>query len=236
MRTGQNSIADSPIPNAQKRVAIFGGTFDPVHWGHLSLARAASKVFQLNAVVWIPSFCPPHKSQGVSPYVHRAAMVRAAIASYPEFELFEETPPDRLETTTPNYAIETFGLLQKRYGDREWYWLLGSDAFSTLPRWYQRHRLIPAIAWLVAPRPSRSVEQVESACSEVVRQLEQQGISIRWHLFPAPYPHISSTQIRQAYRQSQSCFPPVPESVRTYIATHQLYQTNFCSIFPENKQ
>jgi nicotinate-nucleotide adenylyltransferase len=151
-------------------------------------------------------------------------MVRAAIAPYANFYLFDDTANHPPEKTTPNYAIETFKHLQMTYPDCEWYWLLGSDTFTTLPRWYQRQHLLPAVTWLVAPRGNDPLEQIESACRQVLQQLQQQGLSIRWSFLSSPYPHISSTQIRQAYHQSRSLSTFVPAAVRAYIRTHQLYE------------
>jgi nicotinate-nucleotide adenylyltransferase len=206
-----------PIPHSQKRLAIFGGTFDPVHNGHLALARAALSLFELQAVFWVPTQHPPHKSQGITSSQHRTAMVRAAIAPYPHFHLGPQT-------TTFRYAIDTFTHLQTLHPDSEWYWLLGSDTFRTLPRWYRRHQLLPAITWLVFPRSTNTSNPLESNGEPTIRQLHSQGIPLRWHLISASIPPISSTQIRQAYHQSQPLSHHLPEAVVTYITTHKLYR------------
>ncbi|MDY6782087.1 MAG: nicotinate (nicotinamide) nucleotide adenylyltransferase [Cyanobacteriota bacterium] len=246
----QATRADTPAPH-HRRLGIFGGTFDPVHNGHLALARAALKLFDLHAILWIPTWHPPHKSGLITKGVHRRAMVEAAIARDPQFHL---GPP----TAKFHYAIDTFTHVQILHPNNEWYWLLGSDTFKTLPRWYQRQQLIPAVTWLVFPRLTSSPTKdattgrrgdgatgrgeekrksklynlgnslltptpIESSCEQTIRQLRRQEIPIRWHLIPTTIPPISSTQIRQGYCQGRPLSHLLPKAVLAYITTHQLY-------------
>ncbi|MDY7013625.1 MAG: nicotinate-nicotinamide nucleotide adenylyltransferase, partial [Cyanobacteriota bacterium] len=136
---------------------------------------------------------------------------------------FHISPP----TAALRYAIDTFTHLQTLHPHSEWYWLLGSDTFSTLSRWYRRHQLIPAVTWLVGSRSTNAPDLVESnlesTCQQTIQHLHHQGISIRWHLISSSIPPISSTQIRQAYRQSQPLSHLLPEAVRRYIEPHKLY-------------
>ncbi|MCW6038231.1 nicotinate-nicotinamide nucleotide adenylyltransferase, partial [Spirulina subsalsa FACHB-351] len=152
----------------QKR-GILGGTFDPIHQGHLTLAQVALTQGQLDQILWIPDGDAPHKAQKRrSPYVDRCSMVEQAIAPYPHFHL--EIPPAH---PTPHYSIHTFQHLQATYPPSEWYWIVGFDTFQTLPRWYQRHQLIPALQWLVAPRPP-----LPCHLQPIIEQLHDQGINI----------------------------------------------------------
>jgi nicotinate-nucleotide adenylyltransferase len=215
-------------------VAILGGTFDPVHWGHLLLAQTALNQLSLDRVIWIPARRPPHK-QGLA-YEHRRLMVERAIADNPAFVV------DAMETAQADtdYAIGTLAYLQDTYPNHQWYWIIGLDAFQTLPLWYHRERLIPACDWLVAPRPlpitgtaalfteSDSVPKREDSqgswlCQQVVRQLASQDIPIRWQLLQMPPVGISSSLIRHYCRQRRSIRYLVPEEVRAYIITHNLY-------------
>ena len=118
---------------------IFGGTFDPIHWGHLKIAQTALLTHQLKEVIWIPQLFPPHKIPRAT-ITQRWSMVELAIASYPQFYL-----PATLEqwqnnlfsnlSQNPDYAINTFYLLQKLYPESKWFWILGIDSFLTLSRW-----------------------------------------------------------------------------------------------------
>lgn len=211
------------------KVAILGGTFDPVHWGHLVLAETAASQLNLDQVIWVPAYHPPHK-KGLA-YQHRRFMLETALADNPAFLLYEsEVETDR---TGPDYAIATLSNLQETYPNSEWYWILGLDAFQTLPRWYLREKLIPACDWLVAPRPGDVAQEAPlfhtsdnsslSFCQQVVQKLAEQNIPIRWQLLQMPEVGISSSLIRQFCCQGRSIRYLVPESVRTYINSHNLY-------------
>lgn len=209
------------------KVAILGGTFDPVHLGHLLLAETAVSQMNLNQVIWVPAYHPPHK-QGLA-YQHRRFMLERAIADNPAFLLYE------VETarTGPDYAITTLSNLQETYPNCQWYWIIGLDAFQTLPRWYLREKLIPACDWLVAPRPgdvtasaplfNTSDNSSLELCQQVAQKLAEQNIAVRWQLLQMPEVGISSTLIRQYCRQGRSIRYLVPEPVRTYINSHNLY-------------
>ncbi len=211
-----------------------GGTFDPVHWGHLLIAQTALSQVSLDRVIWVPARHPPHK-RGLA-YEHRRLMVESAIIDNPAFVLYA------LETdrTSPDYAICTLLNLQDAYPNSQWYWIIGLDAFLTLPRWYRRETLIPACDWLVAPRSvpiaatdaffteSNSPDQGMGIqdiwlCQQVVGQLASQDISIRWQVLEMPPVGISSSLIRQYCRQHRSIRDLVPENIATYITTHNLY-------------
>jgi nicotinate-nucleotide adenylyltransferase len=214
------------------QVAILGGTFDPVHWGHLLIAQTALSQLNLTQVIWVPDCLSPHK-QACS-YGHRRSMVEQAITDNPNFIL---SPVETVDAK-PNYAIKTLTELQDTYSDCQWYWIIGIDAFQTLPHWYRREAVIPACNWLVAPRPIATTRfhftksertqpladsQSSWLCQQVAQQLASQDISIRWQLLQMPAVGISSTLIRQYCRQHRSIRYLVPEAVRAYITDHNLY-------------
>jgi len=214
------------------QVAILGGTFDPVHWGHLLIAQTALSQLNLTQVIWVPDCLSPHK-QACS-YGHRRSMVEQAITDNPNFIL---SPVETVDAK-PNYAIKTLTELQDTYSDCQWYWIIGIDAFQTLPHWYRREAVIPACNWLVAPRPIATTRfhftksertqpladsQSSWLCQQVAQQLASQDISIHWQLLQMPAVGISSTLIRQYCRQHRSIRYLVPEAVRAYITDHNLY-------------
>ena len=222
----------SAIALIMGQVAILGGTFDPVHWGHLLIAQTALIQLNLTQVIWVPDRLSPHK-QACS-YEHRRSMVEQAIRDNPSFIL---SPVETVDAK-PNYAIKTLTELQDTYSDCQWYWIIGIDAFQTLPHWYRREAVIPACNWLVAPRPIATTRfhftksertqpladsQSSWLCQQVAQQLASQDISIRWQLLQMPAVGISSTLIRQYCRQHRSIRYLVPEAVRAYITDHNLY-------------
>lgn len=217
--------------SAMQKLGIFGGTFDPVHWGHLLIAQTALTQCGIDRAIWIPSGSPPHKSGvSVSCLAHREEMVRRAIAHNPAFVLESIDG----EIAGASYAIETLKHLQNLYPNTRWYWILGLDAFQTLPRWYRRQELIPACDWLVAPRLDPAfepqldakVQPMHFLCQQVESQLLSQSISIRWTILSMPQFPISSSLIRHYCRQQRSIRGLVPEAVRIYIAQEKLYQSD----------
>lgn len=218
-----------------EQVAILGGTFDPVHIGHLVIAQAALSQLALERVIWVPARRPPHK-QSLA-YEHRRSMVEKAIAGNSAFAI---SPLD-MDRAEPDYAIATLTYLQKVYPNQQWCWIIGLDSFQTLPLWYCRERLIPSCLWLVAPRfvpvadTSTFSDRTDSShkkqpttsdrwlCQQVVGQLAAQNIRIRWQLLQMPNIGISSSLIRQYCRNGRSIRYLVPDNVRAYITAHNLY-------------
>jgi nicotinate-nucleotide adenylyltransferase len=205
-----------------QKFGIFGGTFDPVHWGHLLIAETALHQVPLNQVIWVPSHQPPHKQATL--FEHRVAMLQLAIQPYPEFtvSLVE------VRQSGTSYAINTLIDLSAYYPNTHWYWIIGLDAFQTLPHWYRGHELAQMCNWLIAPRllGGENITQSESICKQVEQELRDSSVTICWQLLNIPLVGVSSNLIRQLRTQLQSirCF--VPDSVRTYIETHNLYTDN----------
>jgi len=199
-----------------RKVAILGGTFDPVHWGHLLMAQTALSQVALEQVMWVPARCPPHKL--AAKFEYRLEMVQRAIAEHPAFVISPLAEND----SGPTYAIQTLIEFQAFYPDTHWYWIVGLDTFQTLPRWYRRQELALACDWLVVPR-MRAGGDSEALCQQVAQQLEKQGVIVRWQLLSMPLVGVSSSLIRQYCRDRTSIRYLVPEAVRIYITTHNLY-------------
>ncbi|WP_088890317.1 nicotinate (nicotinamide) nucleotide adenylyltransferase [Leptolyngbya ohadii] len=221
------------------KVGIFGGTFNPIHNGHLLAAETALNQASLDRIFWVPSSHAPYKSiQELAPLPDRYQIVQRAIDSHPKFVL--------TESEASRYAVDTLKGLQHRYGNCEWYWILGVDAFRSLPRWVGRHELIPQCHWLVVPRSqiypdpqpdgkaflrengtSTEVNQspagLEDYCQQVAEQLWTEAIDIQWQLLQMPIIQISSSLVRRYCQQGRSIRYLVPDSVREYIAAHCLY-------------
>lgn len=211
-----------------RKMGIFGGTFDPVHWGHLLIAESALCQGDLEQVIWVPNPQPHYKLAAL--FEHRLEMVQTAIADHSAFSI----SPIAANPSTPYYAIQTLIDLQTIYPNTDWYWILGLDAFQTLPRWYRRQELAAACEWLVAPRLV-SVGMGERGrdggdggeslfrCEQVARQLADEGTSVEWEILQMPVLGISASLIRQYCRNCRSIRYLVPEPVRIYISTHNLY-------------
>ncbi len=216
-----------------RKVAILGGTFDPVHWGHLLMAQTALSQVALEQVIWVPARCPPHKL--AAKFEHRWEMVQRAIAEHPAFVI----SPLAENHSGPTYAIQTLIEFQAFYPNTHWYWIVGLDTFQTLPRWYRRLELASACDWLVVPRmragdrgqgaggrgqgAGEAGGDYEALCQQVAQQLGEQGVGVRWRLLQMPLVGVSSSLIRQYCRDRTSIRYLVPEAVRIYITTYNLY-------------
>ncbi len=218
------------------RIAFFGGTFDPVHLGHLSVARAAAEKFDLGTIYFAPADIPPHKQKRqLTDFQHRFAMLALACADDKRFV------PSLLDAHTgkPNYSVDTVRRLKKTIRKSDTlYFLIGMDAFKEISTWYHPEALLAECEFIVASRPGYSLEDVGSALPEKLRPSEPvlramrgqrpngtialPGITI--HLLPDVHERVSSTQIRAAASKSVPQLSRyVPRLVAEYIKKERLY-------------
>jgi nicotinate-nucleotide adenylyltransferase len=198
----------NPSLAVAQRIGILGGTFDPVHWGHLLIAEAARSQAMLDVVLWVPTMYPHHKAHNQpSPFVHRLAMVQQAIADHPHFIVSSVEGGQ----TGQSFAFNILTALQAQYPDRTWFWILGQDTIQTLPNWYRCQDLVSRCHWLVAPR--------KTSTALVPPELT----TLRWQPLQIPQVDVSSSLIRQHLQQSYSIRYLVPDAVRAYITNHHLY-------------
>ncbi|MEH1796338.1 MULTISPECIES: nicotinate (nicotinamide) nucleotide adenylyltransferase [unclassified Nostoc] len=202
-----------------QQLAIFGGTFDPIHWGHLLVAETAMQELSLEKVIWVPSLSPPHKEAAL--FEHRVKMLQLAIKDNPAFTV-SLVEANRSGTS---YAINTLIDLSAFYPNTHWYWIVGLDTFQTLPRWYRGHELAQMCDWLIAPRllGGETITQSKLICKQVEQQLREQSYTIYWQLLNIPLVGVSSSLIRKLCRERQSIRYLVPEAVRSYITNNNFY-------------
>ena len=212
-------------------VALFGGTFDPIHRGHLALARAAQKQFRLDQIHFVTAHVSPHKQQRApASFTHRYTMVVLATLDEKKF-----VPSLLEERSGPSYTIDTvrkFKRLLKK-GDRLFF-LIGIDAFLDIAKWRDAEALLKECEFVVASRPSYSLEDVASALPPTMqppkpasrrsasRTLQCGGAVI--HLLKGVYHPISSTEIRSAAARGASVTRWVPSRVAHYIKKLHLYK------------
>jgi nicotinate-nucleotide adenylyltransferase len=209
------------------KLAILGGTFNPVHLGHLLIAEAALDQYQLDGVVWVPTYHPPHRvASELIDVSHRVNMVHLAIHSNAAFTLSTV----ELNRNGTSYAIDTLDELKQIYPSSQWYWIIGLDAFQSLPHWYRRQELVAQCIWLIAPRWLGKNDNEQNAGQHddvklqfVVQQLAAQAIEVCWMPLIMPRVEISSSLIRQHCSDRRSIRYMVPDAVLSYIATHNLY-------------
>lgn len=202
-----------------QQLAIFGGTFDPIHWGHLLIAETALHQASLDKVIWVPSLNPPHKKAAL--FEHRVEMLQIATRDNPAFTV-SLVEANRLGIS---YAINTLIDLSTFYPNTHWYWIVGLDTFQTLPRWYRGHELAQMCDWLIAPRllGGENIAQSELICKQVEQKLQERSKTIQWHFLHIPLVGVSSSLIRKLSQEGKSIRYLVPEPVRGYITAHNLY-------------
>jgi nicotinate-nucleotide adenylyltransferase len=188
------------------RLAIFGGTFDPIHKAHLEIARQAMNQWNLDRLLFVPAFHPPHKA-GVThtPYEHRARMVQLAVAGMPGCEL------SRLEEGTErSYSIDTIEKVRAGMSpDDQLFFLIGADAFAEIRTWRRWRDVARAVHFLVVSRPGRIYDTPEET---TVSRLDSLDLP------------VSSSEIRKALAAGERP-GNVPPPVLAYILDHGLYGT-----------
>lgn len=188
------------------RVALFGGSFDPIHEGHLAVARAALREARLDRVLFVPAAAPPHKrGRRLAPARDRLRMVRLAVRGDPRLGVLE----DEIRRGGVSYTIETVERARRRLGPRAGLWLLiGADTLPDLPTWRAARRLFGLVRFLVAPRPG-------------FRPRRPPGVRAR--LLGAPRNPASSTGVREALRRGAPADGLVPAAVLAHIRRRGLY-------------
>ncbi|RJP38600.1 MAG: nicotinate-nucleotide adenylyltransferase [Phycisphaerales bacterium] len=202
------------------RIALFGGSFNPIHLGHLIVARNIAEQLGLDRVIFLPSSRPPHKNgAALAEGDHRGQMVRLAIAGEPLFELsdYDQNRPG------PSYTIDTVSHFRQTLGlEIILYWIIGTDSLADLTTWYRVGALVDCCRIITARRPGfREVDwdRLRSRLSE------DQIAILRAGVLDTPQIEISATDIRRRVREGKSIQYLVPEAVRQYIAEQRLYQS-----------
>jgi nicotinate-nucleotide adenylyltransferase len=196
------------------RVGIFGGTFDPVHLGHLILAEQCREQVRLDQVWFVPTGKPPHKTQRqLTPFAQRAEMLALALAGNPAFRV-EEIEKDR---PGPSYTADTLEVLHGHHPEHEFFLLLGGDALRDLPGWHEPGRIVTRAALVVMARTGAPVMQAESMQAKL-------GQPVRLESVEAPLVDICSTDLRERVRQGRSIRYLLPRAVEAYVQDKGLYE------------
>lgn len=198
------------------RLGIFGGTFDPVHTGHLMIGEFVRDALGLDRLLFVPAGDPPHKQHlEITAAVHRRCIVERAIAGNPAFELC----PVDLDRPGPHYSTETVGLIRAQYdvAADDCYFLIGGDSLVELPSWHRPNRLIELCRLAVVHRPDYTPD---------LAALERQvpGLSQRLDWIEFPLIELSSSVVRNRVRAGRSVRYQTPDAVIEYIEQHKLYQ------------
>jgi nicotinate-nucleotide adenylyltransferase len=232
-------MSSSPPPNSAlkpKRLGLLGGTFNPIHNGHLTIARQAREALGLDRILFIPAGDPPHKQdRDLAPAKDRYEMVRLAVASEPLFAISD------VEIRRPgkSYSIDTIRLLQQEYGPQtRLSFLIGLDAFLEVPSWREPETLLTLCSFVVISRPGMSFQALSTMAllpslpaqsladldagrtSTLTLSLGTQYLTC----LRLPPSEVSASVIRTRIKQGLSAANLLPPPVESYILHHHLYE------------
>jgi nicotinate-nucleotide adenylyltransferase len=222
-------------------IGVFGGTFDPIHRGHITLARAALERCELSRILFVPANVPPHrKDSPAAGFLHRYAMITLATANEKAFvPSLLEAPEETSGKAKPNYTIDTIRRLKQQLKkDDKVFFLIGIDAFLPIAKWHQAEALFKECEFVVASRPGHSLADVANALPEslrppaavtkpFVKQKAQGSIALRGatlHLLDEVSQAVSATAIRQSVYSKKPLGKLVDPLVAEYIKKMGLYK------------
>lgn len=197
------------------KIGIMGGTFDPIHLGHLATAEAVREIFTLDEVLFIPASRPPHKrGRIVTDSKHRLAMVQLATRSNEFFKVSDM----ELKRTGLSYTLDTMNELHKTFGDSaELFFIIGADSLADLSKWYSARELVDKCHFIATTRQGVDIDF--SAVKNFFGSAAMEHI----HRVTTPGLEISSTDLRERVRLGRSIKYLVPEIVEDYILREGLY-------------
>jgi nicotinate-nucleotide adenylyltransferase len=190
------------------RLGLYGGTFDPIHLGHLILAEACRQACGLDRVWFVVAGAPPHKPGGRTDVAHRLEMARLAVAGHPAFEVSEV----EARTPGPHYSVETLETIGRDRPGDELFFLIGADSLVDLPHWREPDRILRLAGLVVANRPGFEPPAPEPPPG-----------ARRIHRVTIPPIGLASHEIRRLRREGRSVRYQIPRAVEAYIDAHGLY-------------
>lgn len=199
-----------------KKTGIMGGSFNPIHNGHLAIAECALKEYALDDILFIPNHCPPHKDSSEMIDANlRLEMVELAIKGHPQYSVSDR----EIKKGGLSYTYQTMSELKEEFPDTEFYFLMGADSLADFSKWCNAQIIAQKCHILAAMRDDMKNEDV----SELTDRLSE-----KYHgdfsLLKIPKTDISSTQIRRRLNHGEGIEGLVPKAVEAYIYEHQLYQ------------
>lgn len=203
----------------RRQVGLMGGTFDPVHYGHLAIAEEVYFALGLDEMVFIPTGQPPHKlGQVVTPAPHRLAMLELATAANPHFSISKVD----IERPGPSYTVDTLRLLREQWSKAvNLYFVIGWDSLEELAGWYNPQGVLEQLDYLVAVhRPGHR----ERPGYRELLEARMPGIMQRLLTVPVPQLDISASDLRQRVATGRPIRYQTPDAVVQYIREHNLYR------------
>jgi nicotinate-nucleotide adenylyltransferase len=217
------------------KIGIFGGTFNPIHYGHLRAAEEVRERVGLTKIIFIPSKSPPLKTQEIIAPEHRYNMTESAISSNNSFEISDV----EYKVVGKSYTVNTIEKLRDIYQDKDLYFILGIDTFLEIPHWWNPERLVSLIDFIAVSKPFfRFTDLLASpylhASKKDLERLDKAEIELyttklktnkELTALRIPLIEISATEIRRLLREGKSIKYLLPEPVESYIISNKLYKS-----------
>ena len=194
------------------KIGIFGGTFNPIHLGHLIIAQEVKEKMNLEKIIFVPSGNPPHTTLEVS-REDRLEMVKLATEDEEDF-LVEEY---EIKKTTKSYSLETIEYLEEKYGCDKLYFIVGEDSFMEIEKWYRYEELLSKVRLIVVNRKTKYVEILQ----DKMKAYQDKGYNINW--VEIPNLEISSTYIRDEFKNNRNPRYYLPPKTYEYIQARRIY-------------
>lgn len=214
-----------------ERIGLFGGTFNPIHTGHIRAADSVKEKGRLDRILFIPSYIPPHKSSAdVAEPSHRLRMVELALKDYPD--LFVSSI--EIEAGGKSYSVITIEKIKMLYPRARLFFILGIDAFLEIDTWKEYEKLIESCCFIVMSRPGNDLSEAKNVLRGKYRErmaevknhdVITEEMCARFSIFLVFIDalELSSTAIRHKIKRRESISGLVPEDVESYIEKHELY-------------
>ncbi len=203
------------------RIAILGGSFDPIHNGHLAAAESVAETFQVDELHFVPAFTPPHKtSRGMTSPFHRFAMVALATISIDRFR----TSTIEVDALEKRYTVETIEVMKKSFPGAELLFVIGTDMYQEIESWRDYRRLFELAHLVVVNRPGFPFRE-DVATFQILREKKSVTLPAKTGVFYLPFIEqpISSTEIRDDRKRGANVSQRLPPLVWSYIEKHRLY-------------
>jgi nicotinate-nucleotide adenylyltransferase len=214
-------------PEKARKIGILGGTFDPVHEGHLAVARTVLDRCNLDLLLFVPAPAPPHKHRSLTPFAHRLAMLEAAVGEDPRLSISAL----EAERPAPSYTVDTLRELHRRLGSSQFFLIIGADMFAEINLWYRYPELFRLAHLIVVARPGFPLADMGARIAALpgkfshdpARQLWLREDGFRIFYLPDVAIQVSSSQVRALLAQGRPVAGLLPVPVRDYIREHGLY-------------
>ena len=198
-----------------QKIAVFGGTFNPIHNGHIETAKFFARTLNFNRTVFVPTNIPPHKSAaGIAPAAHRLKMCALAVDGIEGFEVSGV----EIARAGKSYTVDTLNFFKKRYPEAEMYLIMGADMFLTLQDWKAPEEIFRLATICTVPRDENNYLKLKTHAERLSRR------GLRSVVADTARIPISSTQIRNSFKNQQDVSSMIPDEVFAYILAHKLYQ------------